>query len=263
MITSHRNPLVKRIRKLRRKKYRQEEGAFFIEGIRVVLTALEQRAPVDTIIYAPELLTSDVALAALAEQEAKGANVVQLAQDVFESISERDNPVGLGAVVNVRLHRLEALPVSEDAIYVALDSISDPGNLGTIVRTIDSVGGSGLITVGHSTDPFHPTAVRASMGTIFTVPVAEVESIEELWQWAAEHGLHTIATSANAPHSFWEAQFRFPALLLLGSEGEGLAPEVLQRAELAVTIPMYGSASSLNLAVANGLLLYELRRRQR
>lgn len=263
MITSHRNPLIKRIRKLRRKKYRQEEGAFFIEGIRVVLTALEQGAPIDTLVYAPELLTSDVALATVAEQEAKGANVVQLAQDVFEAISERDNPVGLGAVVRVQLQSLETLPVPEDAIYVALDSISDPGNLGTIVRTIDGVGGSGLIIVGHSADPFHPTAVKASMGAIFTVPIAEVGSIEQLWQWAEERGLHTIATSAKAPHSFWEAPFHFPALLLLGSEGEGLAPDALQRAELAVSIPMYGSASSLNLAVANGLLLYELRRRQR
>ncbi|HSM56078.1 MAG TPA: RNA methyltransferase [Candidatus Sulfomarinibacteraceae bacterium] len=260
MITSHRNPLVKRIKKLRRKKHRQEEGAFFIEGIRVVLTALEQEAPVDTIVYAPSLLTSEVALAALAEQKAQGAKVVELAEDVFQTISDRDNPVGLGAIVNVHLQRLQDLPVHPDAVYIALERISDPGNLGAIVRTVDAAGGAGLILVGPSVDPFHPTAVKASMGALFTVPVAEVEDMDRLWRWIEAQGLHTVATSAHAERTFWETGYRFPTLLLLGSEGQGLQPETLQRAEVSVTIPMQGTASSLNLSVAAALLLYELRR---
>lgn len=260
MITSHRNPLVKRIKKLRRKKYRQEEGAFFIEGIRVVLTALEQKAPVETIVYAPALLTSQVALAALSEQKAQGANVVEVSEDVFQAISDRDNPVGLGAIVNVRLQRLHELPVLQDSVYMALERISDPGNLGTIMRTVDAAGGAGVILVGPSVDPFHPTAVKASMGALFTVPLAEVEDMDLLWRWVEAKKLHTVATSAHAGRTFWEIGYRFPTLLLLGSEGHGLQPETLQRAEASVTIPMQGTASSLNLSVAAGLLIYELRR---
>jgi TrmH family RNA methyltransferase len=100
------------------------------------------------------------------------------------------------------------------------------------------------------------------MGTLFNVPVARVDDMEALWAWAERRGLFTIATSARAPRSFRDAGYRFPALLLLGSEGEGLPADVIQRADRAVAIPMQGTASSLNLAVAAGLLLYELQRQR-
>ena len=260
MITSHRNPLVKRIRRLQQKKYRRQEEAFFVEGIRAVLMALERRAPVETVVYAPELLTSEIAWEAIARWQAAGGEATMISGDLFHTISERDNPVGLGAVVATRLHSLAALTASEGDIFVALDDISDPGNLGTIVRTLDGMGGAGLILVGQTTDPFHPTAVRASMGALFTVPVAEVGDMDEVWKWAQANSAQTIATSAHADELFWAADYRFPVLLLLGSEGEGLPPAVLERADLSVSIPMHGASSSLNLAVAAGLLLYELRR---
>jgi len=262
VITSFRNPLVKRIKKLRRKKVRQQEGAFFIEGIRVVLSALEQGVPVETLVYSPDLLTSDVAWEAIATQRAAGSELAELSGEVFASISERDNPVGLGAIVRTRLCTLAELAVTADAIFVAAEDLADPGNLGTLVRTLDGVGAAGLILVGQTTDPFHPTAVKASMGALFTVPVCEVGDLDEVWAWAQAARLFTIATSARASHNFWEAGYRFPALLLLGSEGEGLGADVLQQAHQAVSIPMYGRASSLNLSVAAGLLLYELRRAQ-
>jgi RNA methyltransferase, TrmH family len=262
MITSHQNPLVKRIRRLDRKKHRQEEGAFFVEGIRVVLSALEHGERVEVLVYAPELLTSDVAWEGVRRYEAGGGTATAVSDDVFRAISLRDNPAGLGAIISARLHSLDNLAVTPGAIFVAASDVGDPGNLGTIVRTMDAVGAAGLILTGQTTDPFHPTAVKASMGTLFNVPVVQVESMAPLWTWAEAHDLFTVATSARATHSFWEAGYRFPALLLLGSEGEGLPPDVLQRADLAVTIPMLGTASSLNLAVAAGLLLYELRRLQ-
>ncbi|MDX1662906.1 MAG: RNA methyltransferase [Candidatus Promineifilaceae bacterium] len=260
MITSHRNPLIKRIRRLGQKKYRRQEGAFFVEGIRAVLMALERQAPVETVVYAPELLTSEIAWEAIAKWQAAGSETTMISGDLFRTLSERDNPVGLGAVVGTQLHALETLSAGEGEIFVALDDISDPGNLGTIVRTLDGMGGAGLILVGQTTDPFHPTAVKASMGALFNIPVAEVDRMETLWAWAEENGVSTVATSAHADALFWTADYRFPVLLLLGSEGEGLPPEVIERADLAVSIPMHGASSSLNLAVAGGLLLYELRR---
>lgn len=262
LITSHQNPLAKRIRRLARKKRRQEEGAFFVEGIRVTLAALEQGAPVDLLVYAPELLTSEVAWATIHRYEAAGGAAAAVSGELFRSFSQRDNPTGLGAIVGARLRALTDLPVTADAIFVAAHDTGDPGNLGAIVRTMDGMGAAGLILVGQTTDPFHPAAVKASMGALFRVPMAQVETMAPLWAWAEEHALCTVATSARAPHSFWEADYRFPALLLLGSEGEGLPAEALARADLAIAIPMQGTASSLNLAVAAGLLLYELRRRQ-
>jgi TrmH family RNA methyltransferase len=260
VISSHRNPLVKRIRKLQQKKYRQREGAFFVEGIRIVLTALEEGAAVETVVVAPDLLTSEAALSAIEAQRALGRDVVTVTGDVFQSLSGRDNARGLGAVVSTGFPTLDSLDVQRNDIFVALENVSDPGNLGTIVRTVDAAGATGLLLAGQSTDPLHPTALRASMGAIFRVPVVEVQGVPQLLAWAAQRGLQTVATSARATHSFWETTYSTPLLLLFGSEGQGLSKALLAQADQAVSIPMFGVSSSLNLAVAAGIMLYEVRR---
>jgi TrmH family RNA methyltransferase len=261
MITSFSNPLIKRIKRLRQRKHRLEEGVFFIEGLRVVLTAIEQQAPIETILYASALLTSETGRQVIERQQAQGVECVELDPAVFTSISERDNPTGVAAIVQMAWRELDSLPVEEQAIYVAVEDTADPGNLGTMLRTIDAAGAAGLIVVGQSTDPFHPTAVKASMGTLFTVPISRAADMGRVLTWARAHGLQTIATSAKAKQLYWGADYRFPVLLLMGSEREGLGREVLEAADSAVTIPMHGSASSLNVAVATSLLLYEFRRR--
>lgn len=260
MITSFRNPLVKRIKRLRQKKYRRQEAAFFVEGLRVVLTAVEQQAPIDTLICAPELLTSEVARRVVAAQAAAGTPVVELSGDVFSSISERDNSAGLGAIVRLAERPLAALPMTAEAILVALFDVADPGNLGTILRSMDAAGAAGLILVGQTTDPFQNSVARASLGTLFTIPISLVPDEAALWPWAQRHQIQIVATSARATQPYWNAPYRRPLLLMMGSEREGLDAAVAQRAEQMVTIPMAGSASSLNLAVATSLLLYELHR---
>ncbi|MDX1614106.1 MAG: RNA methyltransferase [Candidatus Promineifilaceae bacterium] len=261
MITSVRNPLIRRIRRLRHKKHRQREGVFFVEGIRPVLAAVETGAAVETIVYAEGLLTSELAWTMLAHQRTAGTEVVALSPDVFAAISERENPVGLGAVVRTGITALGDLPAVSHGLYVALFDVGEPGNLGTIVRTVDAVGGSGIILVGQTVDAFHPTAVKASMGALFTVPIGQVEAGSVLLRWAADRGLQTVATSAQAPVSFWTASYHPPVLLMMGSEGPGLDPAIRAAADLQVAIPMYGAATSLNLAVATGVLLYDYRRR--
>ena len=258
MITSAANPLIKRIKRLRRKKHRLQEGVFFAEGLRVVLSAVEAGAAIKTIVYSSELLTSKRAERTLAEQGAAGTACVEVAANLFRSISSRDNPAGLGAIIAASWTPLEELTVDPGAFFAALVNVSDPGNLGTVIRTADAVGAGGVILVGQSVDPYHPTAVRASMGSLFHVPVVQVNDVEALLDWSAARGISCVATSAGAQKSYRDAAFRYPLLLLLGSEGEGLPAAIIEAADLAVTIPMSGSASSLNLAVAAGILLYEL-----
>ncbi len=260
MITSFSNPLIKRIKQLRQKKTRQAEGVFFAEGLRVVLSALEQNAAVEMVVYAPELLKSAAALQVVEVQKQKGVTVIEVAAAIFQSFSDRDNPTGLGAIIQTRLSSLEQLTITPHSIFVLLDRVADPGNLGTILRSLDAAAAASLILIGESTDPFHPQAVKASMGTLFSVPIVHLPTIEPVWEWAQTHNLCTIATSARASQVYWQAPYRFPALLLMGNEQEGLGPEVLNAAALQVTIPMYGTATSLNLSVATSLLLYELRR---
>ena len=256
IITSFSNPLVKRVKRLRQKKYRQQEGAFFVEGLRGVLTAVETHAPIETLIICPELLTSPVAQDMLAQTNLPQ---ITLSRPVFESIAERQNPVGLAAIIKTQQPTLDELTVQPDSIFVALFAASDPGNLGTIVRTLDAVGAAGLILVGQGVDLFHGTAIKASMGTLFTVPICHVPDEPVLFEWADRQQIQTIATSARATADFQNAPYQFPTLLLLGSEREGLPSTVLAKADLQVAIPMSGTASSLNVAVSAGILLYALR----
>ena len=256
IITSFSNPLVKRVKRLRQKKYRRQEGAFFVEGLRGVLTAVDTHAPIETLIICSELLISPVAQEMLAQTNLPQ---VALARPVFESISERENPVGLAALIQTQWADLSELAVQPDSIFVALFDASDPGNLGTIVRTMDAVGAAGLILVGQGVDPFHGTAVKASMGTLFTVPISHVPDMDTLLQWANNHHIQTIATSARGTADFQNAPYHFPSLLLLGSERQGLPPSILAQADLKIAIPMHGTASSLNVAVSAGILLYTLR----
>lgn len=259
MISSFRNPLVKQIKRLRQKKYRQREGVFFVEGIRAVLTAVNHHAAVETLVYAPELLTSEVALEMVYDQQRQGTRCEAVTSEVFQTISERDNPTGLGAVVRSPERPLTELKITADSLFIALTGIADPGNLGTILRTADAVGAAGIILVGQTTDVGHPTAAKASMGTLFTVPIATTTAAG-LLSWAAARRLHTVTTSAHATQLHWESTYQFPLLLIMGSEKEGVPADIATAAAQAIKIPMLGQASSLNLAIATGIILYEIRR---
>ena len=261
MITSAANPLIKRVRALLgQRKHRQAEGAFVVEGIRAVWQALESDAEVEVLVVAPDLLRSDAARELLAHRQRAGLHTVEVSSFVFGGMTEREHPSGLAAIVRMPERGLAELRVGAEALFVALHEAGNPGNLGTILRTIDAVGGDGLIVVGDATDPYHPTSVKASMGALFTVPLVRVHTMEEVLAWCRSGGIGVVTTSAGAWQLHWEARYPRPGLLLMGSEGEGLAPEVLARGDLAVRIPMGGSADSLNLAVATGILLYEAKR---
>ena len=253
--------MVKRARSLRLRKNRDKHGAYLVEGIRAVREACANEAPIEVLLVAPELLRSDPAWELVHRQAGRGLPCKQLSSGAFKALSERDQPTGLAAIVRSSLGQLNDLTSSHDAIFVALEGASGPGNLGTIVRTADSVGAAGVILVGATADPYDPAALRASMGSVFAVPLARAAGLEETLAWAGDRGLQLVTTSAHAEAEHWAQPYRLPLLLVLGSEARGLSARALGRGDLAVRIPMRGGASSLNLAVAAGILLYEIRRR--
>ncbi len=263
MISSTQNALIKQVRRLRRdRRAREAEGLFLVEGIQGVVAALEHGAPVQAVIYAPERLSSEVAHGAIREAMARGIRCEAVAASLFDTLSERDNPVGLLALVARRLAALDGVRATPAMLLVALHEIGDPGNLGTILRTVDGVGGDGLVLVGRTVDPFHPAAVKASAGTFFRVPLFAVGGLAELRQWCEAEGVALVATSDQAPVSYWSVVYPSPLLLLMGSEAHGLPAEQLATLPLSVRIPMQGSADSLNVGVATALLLYEVRRQR-
>jgi len=258
LITSSANPVVKRMRLLAERRHRRREGAFVVQGIQPVWQAVEAGADIETLIVAPGLLGRSSAARGIAgmvaAQEAVGVRVARLTGELFARVSARDGPSGLAAIVRGRIPGLASLPVTPESVFVALHEIGNPGNLGTIIRTADAAGGSGVVLIGAAADPFDPAAVKASMGALFAVPVARAADPAEFLAWAA--GLTVITTSAKARTSFWEAGYARPLALLLGAEGAGLPDDVLAGGDLQVRIPMTGTAESRNLSVAAGLLFY-------
>ena len=263
LITSPSNSHLKRARKLRQRKYRDKEGAFFVEGIQPVTQAIVHNAAVDVLLAAPDVLGEHPVSVLVEEERDRGVEVAWLSREAFESISARDDPSGLAAIVRAAPRAIHELAVHPGSVFVALDEVGNPGNLGAIIRTLDAVGGDGLVLMGSATDPYHPTAVKASMGTIFARPVCRVSGFPDLRSWAESHDLTVVTTSAKADLDHWDAPLQLPAVLVLGSEGRGLPAEVLDAGDVAVRIPIEGSASSLNLAIAASVLLYEIQRRRR
>jgi TrmH family RNA methyltransferase len=258
-LTNPRNPHIKQARALQQRKVRDETGLLVVEGIRHVGEAVEAKAPVEYICYAPELLESDFAYQLLERQMAEGLHCYALAPEVFRSLAEKENPQGILAVVRQPRHALADLRPDNFAWGVAVVSPQDPGNIGTILRTIDAVGASGLLLLDGGADPAHPNAVRASMGTQFWLPVVSA-SFAEFAAWAREHAYHVYGTTAHGSLDYRAAgAYERPGLLLLGTEQKGLLPEQLAVCEKVVRLSMAGRVSSLNLAVAAGVMLYQMR----
>lgn len=221
--------------------------------------AIEAGWHVETLLVVPSRLP-DSAAAMVAGQRAAGTRVVELAEQLAARVAERDTPPGLLAVLSSRVTDLEELPVARDSVFVALSEVGNPGNLGTVIRTADAVGAAGVILVGDTADQYAPAAVKASMGSLFAVPVVRVRDADGLFAWAEGEGVKVVATSGYAEQDHWSAPYDPPVAVLLGSEGEGLPEEDIRRADRVVRIPMVGTAESLNLAVAAALMLYEVRR---
>lgn len=251
-----------RVRELRARDVRLRNHVCYVEGIRQVLTALEAGLAAEAVFVDAARLRSDIAHGALADHMAQIESLVTLKTDEFERISTRDNPVGIAAIVRWAPIDISDLREGADALYLIADDVRDPGNLGTLIRAADAAGAAAVIVRG-GTDPGHPNALRAALGTTFQLPIATAESTERVLHWAGERGITTAATSARGEVSVWEIEPTFPAAVFVGNEGTGLPEDVVQRCDLSVRIPMFGTATSLNVSVAAGILLYEFARHQR
>jgi RNA methyltransferase, TrmH family len=259
-ISSAANPVIKRVRQLADRKHRRRQGAFVVEGRQPVWRAVEAGWQIEVLIVAPDLLAGSATAAMVAGQEAGGVPVAYVSGELFGRLGSREGPSGVAAIVRSRVTSLDDLPAGAGAVFTALYQIGNPGNLGTIIRTVDATGGAGVITVGDGTDPFGPAAVKASMGSLFAVPVAHAPDADSFLGWAAARGVQVVATSGSADTEHWRAVYRPPLAVLFGSEGAGLPEPVLHRADTRVRIPMTGTAESLNLAAAAAVILYEVRR---
>ena len=258
IISSRTNSKVKLARALKGRKARQEKGLFLVEGIRHVGDAFESGSLIQALYFAPDLLESEFAKNLVNTATDAGVPCYATTAEVFCSIAEKEHPQGILAVV--RMPQLKLQEVNNDNFPwgVALLSPQDPGNLGTILRTIDAVGASGLILLESSVDAYHPSAIRAGMGAHFWHPIL-CASFSEFSDWVGLNHYHVYGTSAHG-ESVNSSVFLYqrPAILLMGSERQGLSADQTALCDTLIRLPMHGRVSSLNLAVATGVMLYEM-----
>jgi TrmH family RNA methyltransferase len=252
LITSLSNPLIRQARALRQKKARLESGTFLVEGIHHVGEAVEAGWEAETVLYAPDLLSSDFARDLIARLGPKSQPV---SAAVMESLADKDNPQGILAVVRQR--KIEIGDLESVKMAAALVSPQDPGNVGTILRTLEAVGADALFLLDGGVELYHPTVVRSSMGTVFWKPVVQA-SFDEFVEWARRRNHQLIGTSAHGDVDYRALVPRAPWVLVLGNEQKGLATSQTNACDVVVSLPMKGRVSSINLAVAAGVLLYAL-----
>jgi RNA methyltransferase, TrmH family len=264
-LNSRSNPKIKQVRQLLgQRKERERSGLFVAEGIRHVGEAVEAQARVEYICYAPDILTSDFAYKLIDEQSQREIPCYAVDKDTFTGMAGKENPQGILAVIRIPHSKLDSLSVREFPWSVALVAPQDPGNIGAILRTIDAVGASGLLLLDdpssnqYSADPYHPSSVRASMGSIFWYPLITAD-FSEFVHWVRANGIKVYGTSAHATQDYRQVgRFERPLVLLLGSEREGLTPAQSAVCDMLLKIPMQGRVTSLNLAIATGLMLYTI-----
>lgn len=257
LITSTSNPQIKEIRKLRERKARSASGMYYIEGLRIVGEAVDQGERIEQLIIAPELLISDYGQNLASQFRQNGGEVLEVSRQVFESFSLKEGPQGIAAVLKQKWTPLSSVMVSPGNCWVALDSIADPGNLGTILRTSDSTGCQGVILLDQSTDPYDPSCIRASMGALFNQKLVKA-NFEEFFNWKHSINVPVVGTSDKAEQNYHRYRFPSSLVLLMGSERQGLQPHHFDLCDAVVRIPMMGISDSLNLAVATGVVLYEI-----
>ena len=257
-ITSLQNERVKLIRSLEMRKVRRETGLFVAEGASVLVAARDAGWKPKMLAFLAGSATSGIARELLDWAQGAEAECLEVSEAVLGKLAAKDNPqtmLGVFAQRRLRAPVFESVPA--DGLWVALEGIRDPGNLGTIIRTADAVGAGGVALIGNCVDAYAREAVRATMGSIFNVPLVRM-TLEECLPWVARWAGDIVGTHLNATEDFRARGYRAPTLLLMGSEGPGLSAELSAACTRLVKIPMAGRLDSLNLAVAKGLMLYEV-----
>jgi TrmH family RNA methyltransferase len=263
LVTSASNPRLKAVSALRRRRVREEQGLTVVDGHEELALALDAGVVPRTVLHCPELMLDPRAGADLvARARAAGATTVRCGRAAFEKVSYREGPDGVLAVVPVAGVALADLDLPPDPLVLVCEGLEKPGNLGAVLRTADAAGAAAVLAADPATDWGNPNVVRASKGTVFTVPVASA-SAGEVLAWLRERGLRLVATTPDTETVHTEVDYRGAVAVAVGTEKTGLTAPVLEAADERVRIPMHGRVNSLNASTAAAVVVYEAERQRR
>jgi TrmH family RNA methyltransferase len=239
--------------------HREARRTFFVEGVRNVVQAIENGFPIETLVSSEKLLIVPIARKLVRDHCRSGTPTLHVSPETFRQISTTHHASGVGAIVAQRWSPLHGASPRAGLCWVVLEAVRSEGNLGSLIRTSEAIGGAGFILVGPRIDPFDPAVVRSSMGALFRQTFIRTNS-PSLRNWLRRHRCRVIGSSADGPTELHRFAYPRPTILVLGEERQGLSPYLRDLCSDLVRIPMVGAADSLNLAVAGSLLLYEVYR---
>ena len=261
LITSLQNPGIKDVVKLRQRSHRDEAGLLVVEGYREVKRALDNQIPVHRLFFCPALYQGKNEPGLVARCAEQHVPLFECTEPVFRKIAYRDRPEGLLALCPQTRRTLDDLELPDNPFLVVGEHIEKPGNLGTMLRTADAAGADAVIVCDRCTDIHNPNVVRASIGTLFTVPVAEA-STDDTIAWLRARSIRSVAASPHATKNYTDVDMTRARAVVVGAEQYGLSSAWMTQADDLVRIPMLGQADSLNVAAAATILLYEVVRQR-
>ncbi len=257
-VTAFSNSTVKRLRSLRDKKARREEGLFLAEGLRILAEARDSGRLPEILAFSAQGAAHSLAAEIIAAAEAAGAEAIEVPPELLAKMSGKDNPQMLLGAYRQPSTTLDAVNRAASPLWIVAQALRDPGNIGTILRTGDAVAAGGLILVDDSADPYSVEAVRASMGAIFTQQIAAARW-DEFLPWLRSGAGQLVGTSLKTDTDYLNADYRQPCFLLIGNESQGLPADYEAACDLLVKIPMSGRADSLNAAVAAAVMAFHVK----
>ena len=256
-ITSKDNELIKHIRKLKEKKYRDEYGEFIVEGVKMIEEAIHEKADIKQIIICDDCKNQNMMTSEQLYDIAK-YECIYVNEKIFNLITEVTNPQGILAIIKKAEKNENKIDYKEN-LFLILDNIQDPGNMGTILRTVDSLDMKQIIVSPGTTDCYNSKVVRSTMGAIFRVNIIE-RDLEKIIKEMQKHEIKVFATDLKTEKTIYNVDFEKTAIII-GNEAKGVSENVLKLADDRIKIPMKGKTESLNAAVATGIILYEINRR--
>jgi len=241
--------------------YRDTDSLFYVEGVRNFVQVIDRGFDISAILFSEKLLVAPLARKMVRSARRSGIPAISVTPEQFRRVSRTDRASGVGAIVRQRWSKLDDISPQAGLCWVVLENVRSPGNLGTLIRTSEAVGGAGFIFVGGRTDPFDADAVRASMGALFAQKFVRTD-FRSLGRWMRRHGCQAVGASPDGAADFHFFDYPRSTVLFLGEERQGLTQQQRDFCQHLVRIPMLGAADSLNLGVAGSLLMYEVYRSQ-
>ena len=260
-LTSLQNPKIKYLSKLINRRTRDKTGKTLLEGYRLITRALEADYPIEECYFCPPLFLGKNENQLINELKSQNIQVIEVTEQIFKKIAYRDRPEGLIALTPIKKHLLNDMPLIKNGLYLVVEAIEKPGNLGSILRSADAAGASGLIICNKCTDLYNPNVLRASTGAVFFVPIAECSS-EDAHTWLKKNNIKTLAATPHTKTSYAEINMTESIAIITGTEQYGLSDYWLKNADIEVLIPMCGKIDSLNVAIATSILLFEASRQR-